>query len=73
LARVRLANQLLAALTPGKAARGAETGEGKGKKEKEKREKQVRTLSGAKEMKKENSKAWKEGREKSWIHSPSIC
>lgn len=51
LARVRLANQLLAALTPGKAARGAETGEGKReKREKEKREKQVRTLSGAKEM-----------------------
>lgn len=48
MARVRLANQLLAALTPGKAARGAETGEGK-RKGKRKREKQVRTLSGARE------------------------
>jgi hypothetical protein len=37
LARVRLANQLLAALTPGKAARGTGTGEGK-RKGKKKRE-----------------------------------
>lgn len=37
MARVRLANQLLVALTPGQVARGAETGKGKGK-EKKKRE-----------------------------------
>lgn len=56
LARVRLANQLLAALIPGKAARGAETGEGKRKRKKKRERKKYEPCLAPKRWKREKEK-----------------